>query len=469
MESVRREVGKALPVGYSATPMASREHVVAIVGGAAAGAEAAGILTGRGVVCVVFEQNPRPYGKIEDGLPRWHLKLRQKEYERINERLSQPGIHFVPCTKIGRDVDFRALAREWGFTGVLLAHGAWRDRPLPLEGADAYVGRGLLYQNPFISWFNHFLEKGYGGPRYEVVDGAIVVGGGLASIDVMKALQIEAVRRALSRRGIEEDALHIEHEGVPAVLAAHGLGGEALGLRGATLFYRRRIEDMPFTDIPENADEARRTKFELTRRRILEKAMQKYGFHVRPLMLPVGLIVEGDWLVGLRFQHTRVEKGQAVPVPGEVEDVRAPLVVSSIGSIPEPMIGIAQEGPLYRYVDLDLGRLEGYDTVFSTGNVVTGKGNILASRKHSIKVTTHLVERFLGLEDGHQGEEALFEGAADAARRATEVAAWVKARPPLAPAEVEALLARVAARQRAVGYDGRYREWIARVTPPDLT
>ncbi len=79
----------------------SPKHVVAVVGGATAGAEAAGLLASRGIAVVVFEQNVRPYGKIEDGLPRWHVKLRQKEYETINERLSHPLVHFVPRTKIG--------------------------------------------------------------------------------------------------------------------------------------------------------------------------------------------------------------------------------------------------------------------------------------------------------------------------------------------------------------------------------
>jgi ferredoxin--NADP+ reductase len=444
------------------------QYVVAIVGGATAGAEAAALLAERDVVCVVFEQNVRPYGKIEDGLPRWHVKLRQKEYETINDRLGRPNVHFVPKTKIGADVDFPALVRDWGFTAVLLAHGAWRDRPLPIEGADAYVGRGLVYQNPFIYWFNHYPERDYRGPRYDVVDGAIVVGGGLASIDVMKALQIESVRQALARRGIEEDVLHLEHAGIPDALKAHGLGWDDLGLTGATLYYRRRIEDMPLAEVPDDADAARRAKFETTRRRILEKAMQKYAFRVRPLMVPVGLLTDGDRLAGLRFQHTRVDGGRAVPVPGEMEDVRAPLVVSSIGSIPEPMTGIEQDGVLYRYVDWDLGRLDGYDTVFSTGNVVTGKGNILASRKHSIQVSTHVIERFLGL-NGHAGEEQLLDVVrAPVAETAAKVGDWIAARPRMSPAQVEHVLARVHARQRDVGYDGAYREWIARVTPPDM-
>ena len=45
-------------------------HAVAVIGGATAGAEMAGRLAEQGVAVAVFEQNPRPYGKIEDGLPR---------------------------------------------------------------------------------------------------------------------------------------------------------------------------------------------------------------------------------------------------------------------------------------------------------------------------------------------------------------------------------------------------------------
>jgi ferredoxin--NADP+ reductase len=451
-------------------PARPPQAIVAIVGGATAGAEAASLFAERGVVCVVFEQNARPYGKIEDGLPRWHVKLRRKEFEAIDERLARPGVHFVPCTKIGRDVPFRELATGWGFTAVLLAHGAWRDRPLPIEGADRFVGRGLVYQNPFIYWFNHYPERGYAGPTYRVEDGAIVVGGGLASIDVVKVLQIETVRAALAARGIAVDVLELEHAGIPAVLAAHGLSWAALGLRGATLFYRRRIEDMPLAEGPEDASAARREKLEATRRRILEKAMQKYGFAVRPLRAPVGLLVEDDRLAGLRFQPTKVEDGRAVLLPGAGEDVRAPLVISSIGSIPEPLPGIPERDGLYDYADPELGRLRGYANVFSCGNVLTGKGNIVASRRHSVRVTSHVIEAFLGLGPAdHAGEEVLAGSAATSARaHAAQLAEWVAERPPLAPATAETILARVRARQRAVGYEGDYAAWIARVTPPDL-
>jgi NADPH-dependent glutamate synthase beta subunit-like oxidoreductase len=446
------------------------QFVVAVVGGATAGAEAAGMLAARGITVVVFDQNPRPYGKIEDGLPRWHMKLRRKEYETINARLDRPGIHFVPKTRIGTDVRFEELVNDWGFSAVVLAHGAWQDRPLPIAGADQYVGKGLLYQNAFIYWFNHFTERGYTGPQYDVPDGTIVVGGGLASVDVMKVLQLEAVRHALAEQGVDEEMEKLEAEGIPAVLGEHGLTWDKLGLQGATLFYRRRIEDMPLTEIPDGSDPAKVQKAEATRRKILEKAMQKYCFTVRPLRMPVGLLVELGRLTGLRFQRTRIEAGEVVPVEGAFEDVHAPLVVSSIGSVPEPLPGITMKGQLYQWADEQIGQLKGYPTVFSVGNVVTGKGNILSSRRHSMSVTAHVAERFLGVGNGrHDGEEAAVAGAAAAVdAAASRIASAVRALKPLPAERVDALLARVRARQAAVGYDCSYKEWLERVTPPDL-
>ena len=59
-------------------------HFVAIFGGAVAGSEAAYQMAKRGIRVVVFDQNTLPYGKIEDGLPKWHEKLRDKEEAKIH-------------------------------------------------------------------------------------------------------------------------------------------------------------------------------------------------------------------------------------------------------------------------------------------------------------------------------------------------------------------------------------------------
>jgi NADPH-dependent glutamate synthase beta subunit-like oxidoreductase len=441
-------------------------HCIAVIGGAVAGAEVAGTLAERGVEVAVFEQNPRPYGKIEDGLPRWHVALREKEYASIGENLSKPGVHFVPRTRIGGDVGFRELVVDWGFSSVVLACGAWRDRPLPVEGADTYVGRGLIYQNPFIIWFNHADEAGYDGPVFEARDGALVVGGGLASIDVVKALMLETVRAKLLLRGIEQDLVEMEVKGIPKVLESHGITFEELGLAGCTLFYRRSEADMPLMEMPEDADEKRREKVAVGRKKMLAKAMEKYRFHFEPLCMPDGLIVEGDRLAGLRFRRTAIVKDRVVP-QAETFERRGCYVISSIGSIPEPIEGVPMRGELFNFEDWDLGRLAGYPTLFSAGNVVTGKGNIVASRKHARFVTASMAESFLGLaDDGRAGEAALGDALRGAAReRADEVADGVAKQPPIAPEALARLRARIAARQRAVGYGGDYAAWIAQVSP----
>ncbi len=94
-------------------PLQQPAHVIAVVGGAVSGSVAARRLAERGCEVVVFEQNDRPYGKIEDGLPRWHTKLRQQEYKKIDERLAHERIHFVPRTRLGRDLDFRELVMSY--------------------------------------------------------------------------------------------------------------------------------------------------------------------------------------------------------------------------------------------------------------------------------------------------------------------------------------------------------------------
>ena len=441
-------------------------HCVAVIGGAVAGAEAAGALAASGAEVVVFEQNPRPYGKIEDGLPRWHHALRNKEYNAIAKHLSSQGVHFVPLTGIGSDIGFDELVNDWGFTGVVLANGAWRDRQLPVEGAEAYVDKGLIYQNPFVIWFNHLEEADFEGQTFEVKDGGIVVGGGLASIDVAKILMLETTRAKLAERGIEEPMLELEVKGIPKVLERHGLKFEDLGLEGCTIFYRRDAEDMPLAEIPAGADEARIAKVRASRRKLLDKAMDKYRFALEPLCMPDGLFVENDQLVGLRFRRTQMVDGRPKPTD-ETFERRGSCVISSIGSIPLPIEGVPMKGELFDFTDWDLGRLRGFPTVFATGNVATGKGNIVASRKHAKAMSAVVAEAFLGLgETGHAGEDAASDAThAEAREQGEAIAGEITAQPRIEADALAAIRKRVAERQQAVGYTGDYPSWIEKVQP----
>src|SRR6201984_538059 len=289
-------------------------HFVAVIGGAISGSVAAEILADSGIRVAVFEQNTRPYGKIEDGLPRWHVEQRKQEYARIDARMKKPNVYFIPSTKLGRDFTLPQLF-EWGFSAVVLANGAWRDRDLGVPEAEQYVGKGLAYQNPFIYWYNHKNEKDYLGPRYETPDEAVVVGGGLASIDVVKVLQLENYERALKARGVET-SMHELDKGIPEACKAHGIKPEELGVKGCLLIYRRREQDMPLAQPPENATSDQISKTEMVRQKMLRLARDKYLFRFQDRRVTTGIVVENGRLVGLKLAETKVEGRKGAPIPG---------------------------------------------------------------------------------------------------------------------------------------------------------
>jgi ferredoxin/flavodoxin---NADP+ reductase len=152
----------------------------------------------------------------------------------------------------------------------------------------------------------------------------------------------------------------------------------------------------------------------------------------------------------------------------ERETVRGKLTISSIGSIPEPIPGIPQKGEVYTYVDSKVGLLmDGPTSVFAAGNVLTGKGNIKDSLESGTEIGVRVAEAYLGLNGGEEVD--LVKGARRAAEfNAQKIASVIDHRELVAPEIVDKILARVRARQLEVGYDGDFREWIRRVTPPDL-
>jgi len=435
--------------------MSESRHFVVVIGGAVSGSVAAELLAESGIEVAVLEQNDRPYGKIEDGLPRWHVHQRAKEYEKIDARLRRQDVHFVPLTKLGRDVDFTDLNGNWGASAVLLANGAWRDRPQRLEGADELVGKGFEYQNPFIYWFNHCEEPGFDGEPIEVPDGAVILGGGLASIDCVKVCQIVNYQRAFKERGIDVDVVEIEKKGVEKLCATHGIADpDELGVKGCTLVYRRRMQDMPLAQPPENATPEQMEKTYRARRKLLEIAQKKLRFHVLDQALPTEFVVRDGRVAGLKLVRTEVEGRKATPIPDSEFEIETGLVISSIGSIPEKIPGIEMTGEVFAFKDWDLGIYDEDKGVFGVGNVVTGQGNIRASLLHAQKVTQYLKENY-------------FRGALGAAS-AEAVKQHLATKDPLPPEHVAKLRERIRALQARVGYGGDYDAWIEKVRPPAM-
>jgi hypothetical protein len=262
--------------------------------------------------------------------------------------------------------------------------------------------------------------------------------------------------------------VEMEVKGIPFTCDKHGIDPASLGVTDCTLYYRRRKQDMPLASI-DNPTPAQQAKLEISRAKILDKVIRKFLVKFEERCLPVRAIEEGGRLAGLVFRRTEIEDGRAVELPGTDFEVRAPDVVASIGSVPQVIEGVPTKGELYKWRSWDTGELEGYEGVYGLGNVLTGKGNIKASRTNARLIAEHIMKSYLGL-DGARDEAAMSEVVHAAARAKAEpvVEEALATRPELTREQIERIFARVRERWKAVGYDGNYREWIDRVTPEDM-
>jgi hypothetical protein len=246
----------------------------------------------------------------------------------------------------------------------------------------------------------------------------------------------------------------------------HGITPEDLGVKGCLLIYRRREQDMPLAQPPENATPDQIAKTEAIRQKMLRLAQEKYLFRVQDRRVSTGLLIEDGRLVGLKVAETKVEGRKAEPIAGSEYQLRAPLVISSIGSVPEKIPGVVMKGEYYDFSDKTLPRYVGSERVFGVGNVVTGRGNIRASLIHSQEVSTKLIEDYIGVADEGSVPARFYAGAeAQGVAQAQAVRDRVQVMPGLSYLEIAALERRIRVLQERVGYTGDYDSWIARVTP----
>ena len=192
--------------------------------------------------------------------------------------------------------------------------------------------------------------------------------------------------------------------------------------------------------------------------KIVDKAQRKFLFEFQELRAPGGVIVENGAMVGVNSAAPRSRTASAHGPEERARTVRAPLTISSIGSIPQPIPGIPQHGEVYEYVDQKIGLLmEGPTAVFAAGNVLTGKGNIKDSLDSGTEIGMRVAEAYLGLSDEKLD---LAEGARkEAAASAEKIAGAMSVRPKIAPDRRRELL-RARARTPACG---RLRGQLSRV------
>jgi hypothetical protein len=259
--------------------------------------------------------------------------------------------------------------------------------------------------------------------------------------------------------------MHELEKGIPEVCKAHGIKPEELGVKGCLLIYRRREQDMPLAQPPDNATPEQAAKTEMVRQKMLRIARDKFLFRFQDRRVTTGIVVENGRLVGLKLAETKVEGRKAEAIPGSERELRTPLVVSSIGSVPEKLPGINMSGEYYTFAGKDVPRYTQMDRVFGVGNVVTGQGNIRVSLVHSQKVTKRVVDCMEG-----DGNAAAGAGSAQqqVASAVDAIGKQIEVIPRLSDSQIADVERQVHALQQKAGFTSDYDSWIAKVTPPDL-
>lgn len=258
---------------------------VAVVGSGPAGIACAERLALSGHQIVIYEEWPEPGGLLLYGIP--NFKQNKEAVSRKFEELTRLGVEVVTSTRVGVDISLEELDAK--YDAVFLGFGAVSGSRLEIPNEDA---SGVYTATEFLVRANlepeqlpHDLRRSL-PPMTHVV----VVGGGDTSMDCVRS----AVR---------------------------------MGSETVTLVYRRTEQEMQGRiEERHHADE--------------EGVSSEY------LATPLEILVDSaGGVTGLRCQRMRLgepdETGRArpEPVPGDVFDLQADVLVVAIGYNVDPVWG----------------------------------------------------------------------------------------------------------------------------------
>ena len=201
----------------SATIVAATGKSLAVIGAGPAGIGVAERIAHAGHRVVVYDSWPVAGGLLHYGIP--NFKQNKATIAAKIEELRALGVEFVLSTRVGEDVSYEALERD--FDAIFVAAGAIDGVHLDFEHEDA----------PGVYSATEFLVRGNLPPedlpqslRAPLPDfrGVVVVGGGDTSMDCVRtavrlgAEQVQLVyrRTELEMQGREEERIHAHEEGV---------------------------------------------------------------------------------------------------------------------------------------------------------------------------------------------------------------------------------------------------------------
>ncbi len=382
---------------------------VAVIGSGPAGyysAEALQKAMGENVRIDMIDRLPVPYGLIRSGVAPDHQSIKAV-YRRYEKVALSDTVRFVGNVTVGEDVSVEELKRL--YDAVVIATGAPRDRPLPIPGADL---AGVIGSAAFVGWYNGHPEFAGLAPPLDV-EAAAVIGNGNVALDVARILS----KTPAEFVGSDIVAHAFEALGNSSIKSVHILGRRGphqiamtpkeLGELGHLEAAEPRVDP---DDFPAEAEDA-----------ALDPGLRKSVTHLRDFAgrAPAGkpktiefdffampVAIEGDGRVErVIVERTRLdERGRSVGT-GESYAVPCGLVVTCIGYMTPPIVGIPYDEGLGRFAN-DEGVIG--DGLYCVGWARRGPtGTIGTNRPDGYEVADKIAAALASGDGGKQGGSGL--------------------------------------------------------------
>ncbi|KFG76865.1 FAD-dependent oxidoreductase [Streptomyces mutabilis] len=322
---------------------------IAVVGSGPSGCYTAQSLVqlGQGVHVDVLDRLPCPYGLVRYGVAPDHEKIKSLQ-NALRMVLEHERVRFLGAVPVGPGGVSCARLREL-YHAVVYCVGAAADRRLGIPGEDL---PGSWSATEFVSWYSAHPDA-VDGEFVRGARSAVVIGVGNVAVDVARML----VRGTAELSGTDIPQAALDTLAAGRVADVHMVGRRGPSQARFTTKELRELGALPDTAVlvepaelaldpayrdPSGLPGAQRRNVEVLRGwagRPAPEAARR--LRVRFFLRPVELTADADGHVGaVRFERTRPDGSGGVTGTGRYEEMRAGLVLRSVGYRGVPLEGL---------------------------------------------------------------------------------------------------------------------------------
>ena len=350
------------------------KYKVAIVGAGPAGYFAAQALQNLQTDDLSFgidmiERLPTPWGLVRSGVAPDHPKIKtvSKVFEKI---ATTEGFSFYGNVELGTDVSIDVLKAK--YDAVVIATGSATGKKLGIPGENL---PGSISAAQFVPWYNGHPDFADFNPELDC-DTAVVIGAGNVAMDVARILALEPAELDETDTALHAiDALHKSN--IRKVVVSARRGPEHAAFTSPELRDLPKLEHTNVLMHPEDIAAA------------IERAGVEPEKEVRNNLEAMRIISEleqGKHTRTLEFQflctptefrgNGKVEEVVFTTSAGEEKVIKCGLVITAIGYVADPLVGIPYEKGKVLNVDGRVG-----ENVYVVGWAKRGPSGVIGTNK----------------------------------------------------------------------------------------